>query len=58
MPTSGMLHNSCDGVNGILLSLLLYSFDNAEVYAKGKAEEIMGQAIKVRRYNVSLREGC
>lgn len=23
------------------------SFDNAEVYAKGKAEEIMGQAIKV-----------
>jgi hypothetical protein len=24
-----------------------HSFDNAEVYAKGKAEEIMGQAIKV-----------
>ena len=26
---------------------LLCSFDNAEVYAGGKAEEVMGQAIKV-----------
>ena len=27
---------------------LLCSFDNAEVYADGKAETVMGQAIKVR----------
>lgn len=30
-----------------LFSVHLYSFDNAEVYADGKAETVMGQAIKV-----------
>lgn len=30
----------------LLHHLLMHSFDNAEVYASGKAEEIMGQAIK------------
>jgi aryl-alcohol dehydrogenase-like predicted oxidoreductase len=38
----------------VLLLLLLRfhcasSFDNAEVYAKGQAEEIMGKAFKVRQ---------
>ena len=28
-------------------ALVCCSFDNAEVYAGGKAEEVMGQAIKV-----------
>lgn len=30
-----------------MLCHFVCSFDNAEVYAKGKAEEIMGQAFKV-----------
>ena len=34
------------------------SFDNAEVYAKGKAEEIMGQAIKVRIDCATLGSIC
>ena len=38
-----------------LLSLPLCSFDNAEVYADGKAETVMGQAIKVSLLKIFLR---
>ena len=45
---------------GMSLSGALCSFDNAEVYADGKAETVMGQAIKVRlpNWKTSLQCHC
>ncbi len=36
-----------DFVYPLVLTAMLCSFDNAEVYEAGKAEEVMGQAFKV-----------
>ena len=41
-------------MEGVLISEPVGSFDNAEVYAGGKSEEVMGKAVKVMAGTASL----